>query len=179
VQRRRPAYLSQWTAVVALALSLGGGCSNDGSSANANAAAGRPRAPDFELEALNGGLIRLSDLQGKVVLIDFWATWCGPCRMQIPHLKQLYADWNGRGLEILGLSVDEREDVVRAFINNTGIEYPTCMSTAEVVRNFGSFQSIPTAFLIDRQGNIAMQYTGLQSKHTLESAIEQLLDDEV
>jgi peroxiredoxin len=137
------------------------------------------RAPDFELQTLDGQTVRLADFDGKVLLIDFWATWCGPCRKQIPHLKSLYTELGPLGFEILGVAVGDREDSVRRFVEQIAIDYTTCMGTNQIVTDFGNFSSIPTAFLVDRDGNIAARYVGLQDKGTLERAIRRLLGDGV
>ena len=135
-------------------------------------------APDFELQTLEGESIRLADYRGKVVLIDFWATWCQPCRRQVPHLKSLYTELRPSGFEIVGIAVGDREESVRKFVAQAQIEYPVTMGTDEVVTAFGNFTTIPTVFLVDRNGKIARRYTGLQDRQVLESHIRRALDAE-
>lgn len=120
----------------------------------------RPLAPDFTLASVDGRTITLSQLKGKVVLLDFWATWCAPCRLAIPHLNDLYKAYRERGLEIIGLSLDKGSpDRVRRFAVNMGIEYPIIMADEDVVKNYG-ISPIPTTYLIDRRGYISNKWVG-------------------
>jgi thiol-disulfide isomerase/thioredoxin len=138
-------------------------------------------APDFTLEKLGGGTVQLSSLRGKVVLVDFWATWCGPCRASIPHLNSLYATHNKSGLEILGVSLDRGQgdqtgrDLVEAFSRTTRMDYPVLMGSQATAASFGGIRAIPTAFLIDRQGRIRNRYVGMQPPTVMEKAIAALL----
>ncbi|MDI6792749.1 MAG: TlpA disulfide reductase family protein [bacterium] len=133
-------------------------------------------APDFTLDKLEGGVLTLSDLVGKVVILDFWATWCPPCRMEIPGFVELYSKYKGKGVEIIGLSLDRQgESVVRSFAQQHQINYPLVMATPEIVMAYGGVQSIPTTFLIDRQGNIANRHIGFAAKDVFESEINALL----
>jgi thiol-disulfide isomerase/thioredoxin len=133
-------------------------------------------APEFALASLDGSTVRLSDYRGKVVLLDFWATWCGPCRMSTPHLKQLYADLGaGAGdFEIIGIAVGDREPVVRRYVQSEGIEYAICLGDQAVAAAY-AIQSIPTAYLVDREGNIVERYLGFQHRSVLEEAVRGLL----
>jgi peroxiredoxin len=138
-------------------------------------------APDFTLEKLGGGTVQLSTLRGKVVLVDFWATWCRPCIASIPHLNSLYAAHQKDGLEILGVSLDRGQgaqtgrDVVEAFSRTTRMDYPVLMGTQATATSFGGIQAIPTAFLIDREGRIRNRYVGMQAPAVMEKAIAALL----
>jgi thiol-disulfide isomerase/thioredoxin len=115
---------------------------------------------DFTLKTLDGQDITLSQLKGKVVLLDFWATWCAPCRESIPHFIQLYKDYRGNGFEMIGMSVDKGdEEGVRRFIQSMEIPYPTVIVPEEVVRNY-RVAAIPTTFLIDKEGKIRERIIG-------------------
>jgi thiol-disulfide isomerase/thioredoxin len=140
-------------------------------------------APDFNLPNVAGGTLQLSSFRGKVVLVDFWATWCGPCRAAIPHLNTLYTKHKENGFEIVGISVDQPRgglsgaELVQRFAQSTRMEYPTVMGDAAVVSAYGGIQSIPTAFLVDQNGKIRKRYVGLQPSHVVEKAVEDLLSE--
>jgi thiol-disulfide isomerase/thioredoxin len=120
-------------------------------------------APDFTLKTLDGQEIILSQLKGKVVLLDFWATWCGPCREAIPHLIQLYKAYRENGFEVIGMSLDKGDgEVVRNFAKSMDIPYPIVMAPEEVVRNY-RVTSIPTTFILDKEGKIRQRITGFNS----------------
>jgi len=120
-------------------------------------------APDFTLKTLDGQEISLYQLKGRVVLLDFWATWCGPCRESIPHLIQLYKTYRENGFEVIGLSLDKGDaDAVRSFAKSMDIPYPIAIASEEVVRNY-RVTAIPTTFLIDREGKIQEKTTGFNS----------------
>jgi cytochrome c biogenesis protein CcmG/thiol:disulfide interchange protein DsbE len=140
----------------------------------------RPLAPDFSLPSVDGKTITLSRLKGKVVLLDFWATWCAPCRLAIPHLNEMYRVYRERGLEIIGVSLDTGgRERVRKFAVNMGIQYTIIMADDEVVKNYG-ISPIPTTYLIDRDGSISSKWVGfsqnLMSKISAET--ERLLSGE-
>jgi cytochrome c biogenesis protein CcmG/thiol:disulfide interchange protein DsbE len=143
-----------------------------------------PAAPEFALSNVAGGTLRLSDLRGKVVLLDFWATWCGPCRAGIPHLNELYKANKGKGLEVVGISVDRGQgavsglEVVRNFTQKMPIEYSLVMADGATVRAYGGIQSIPTAFLVDRAGRVRKRYVGLQPQQVFEHDVKELLAEE-
>lgn len=120
-------------------------------------------APDFTLKTLDDQEITLSNLKGKVILLDFWATWCGPCRESIPHLIQLYKDYRENGFEMIGISLDKGDaTVVHHFAKSMDIPYPIVMATEEVIRNY-RVTSIPTTFFIDKEGKIRERITGFNS----------------
>ena len=152
------------------------------------ASAGAPErqfqlAPNFELASVGEGSIILSEMKGKVVLLDFWATWCGPCRAGIPHLNDLYAEHKDEGFEIVGISVDRAGrgksgvELVRAFLEKTTMDYPLAMADARTVSAYGGIRSIPTAFLIDREGRLRKRYVGMQQKAVFERDVKELLAD--
>ena len=133
-------------------------------------------APAFTLQDLNGKDVSLADFRGKVVIIDFWATWCPPCVKEIPHFIELYEQYKDKGLAMLGISLDrEGAGVVKAFVQKYQIKYPIMMTDGKVDKAFGPITSIPTTFLIDSAGNITKKYVGYNSKAVFEADIKTLL----
>jgi thiol-disulfide isomerase/thioredoxin len=117
-------------------------------------------APDFTLKTFDGQEITLSQLKGKVVLLDFWATWCTPCRESIPHLIQLYKNYRESGFELIGMNVDRGDlEVVRRYIQSMDIPYPIVTTPEEVVRAY-RVTGIPATFLIDKEGKIQEKMVG-------------------
>ena len=120
-------------------------------------------APDFTLKTLAGKEITLSQLKGKVVLLDFWATWCGPCKESVPHLIQLYKDYRESGFELVGMNVDKGDgEAVRRFIMSMDIPYPVVSAPEDVVRSY-RVTGIPATFLIDKEGKIRERIAGFNS----------------
>ena len=135
-------------------------------------------APDFTLPELGGGEFTLSSLKGKVIIIDFWATWCGPCRMEIPGFISLYKKYKGRGLEIVGVSLDkDRETAVGPYAEQMGINYIIVFGDQDVVENYGGIRGIPTTFIIDQNGNIVGKHVGVVSNDVFENEIKKLLGE--
>lgn len=120
-------------------------------------------APDFTLKALDGKEITLSQLKGKVVLLDFWATWCAPCKKSIPHLIQLYKEYRGSGFELVGMNIDKGDtETVRRFVTSMDIPYPVVTAPEDVVRSY-RVTGIPATFLIDKEGRIRERIAGFDS----------------
>jgi peroxiredoxin len=137
-----------------------------------------PAAPDFALKDLNGGICRLADLRGKVVVLNFFATWCGPCRKEIPDFVRLYERFRDNGLEIIGVSLDhEGEAILRPFVKHYGINYPIVLGTREVVLDYGGIKGVPTTFFIDRNGTISEYFVGLRPGHVIEESVRKLLKE--
>jgi peroxiredoxin len=127
-----------------------------------------PVAPDFALEDLNGSQVTLSAYKGKVLFINFWATWCPPCRAEIPDFIEVYDEYKNKGLEILGVSVDQiSPDQVSKFVERYKMNYPVAMATNELFRDYPPPQAIPTTLVIDRDGKIQYKKVGLMSKQEL------------
>ncbi len=134
------------------------------------------KAPAFVLKDLEGKEVSSSVFANKVVLLNFWATWCPPCLAEIPALKALQNDYRAKGFEVVGISVDEDgSQAVKAFVEKKGINYSILMSTDEVVEAYGGIRAIPTTFLISRDGKIVRKYFGEQRKSVLEEAIKKLI----
>ncbi len=135
-----------------------------------------PMAPDFVLKDLDGNMVQLSKFRGKVVIIDFWATWCGPCRMEIPHFIELQNEYGEDNLVILGVSLDQGDlSVVGKFAESYGINYRILYYTQQVIAAYGGIQSIPTTFIVDRQGKVRERAIGYRDKAFFKSRIDKLL----
>jgi peroxiredoxin len=134
-----------------------------------------PLAPDFTLQNLTGHPLTLSSYRGKVVLLDFWATWCGPCREEIPRFVELQNQYGGRGLQILGVSMDDSPDPVRDFYQNFKMNYPVVMGTAKTGEMYGGVLGLPIAFVIDQHGRIRAKHIGETPISTFEGEITKLL----
>ena len=135
-------------------------------------------APDFTLTGLDGNTISLSGLEGKVVLLNFWATWCGPCKEEIPHFNEAYTQYKDKGLFILGVSIDRGENVVRRFLEKREINYPLAMSTPQLNEDYQPGNAIPVTFVIDKKGDIKKKHIGYLDKEMLETYIAELLNED-
>jgi cytochrome c biogenesis protein CcmG/thiol:disulfide interchange protein DsbE len=136
-----------------------------------------PEAQDFTLRTLDNQEVTLSALRGKVVLLDFWATWCGPCRESIPHLVDLYRSYREEGIEVVGMNLDTGgEEGVRRFVQAMAIPYPIVLTPGELARKYG-VTGIPSLFLIDKQGKIRERFVGFSPSmmKQAESALKGLL----
>ncbi len=133
-------------------------------------------APDFALKDADGKTVRLSDYKGKVVLLDFWATYCGPCKVEIPWFMDFERKHKDQGFSVLGVSMDDDGwDAVKPFVSDVGINYRIMVGNDSTAEKFGGIEALPTTFLIDRDGKIADVHVGLTNKNDFENAIEQLL----
>ncbi len=161
---------------VGLALLLAGGplaCpGGEGGSGDPAAGDGREPAPDFTLESLDGDTVQLSELRGKTVVIDFWATWCPPCVFQVPELNKLSAAHRERGdLAVIGVSVDvDGADVVRAWIQEHGVEYTIVIGTMELAEKFGAV-GFPTLAVVNPEGELDSLHVGLIEYDELEQIV--------
>ena len=151
-----------------------GGAEN-GSTASATADPDDAAAPDFTLPSLDGGPFRLSETAGKIRLIDFWATWCAPCREEVPMLNDLQAEYGEQGLLILAIT-DEEAKVVRDFVAEHGVEYLNLIGTDEVAEAYGVL-GLPAAYLVDAEGQLVKTFLGPKPRRVLVEHIEALLDD--
>ena len=124
----------------------------------------RKQAPDFILKDGNGATTKLSDYRGKVVLLDFWATWCGPCKIEIPWFMEFEQNYKDRGFAVIGVSMDEDGwDAVKPYIQARKINYRILLGNDQVGQLYGGVESLPTTFLIDRAGRIASVHIGLET----------------
>jgi cytochrome c biogenesis protein CcmG/thiol:disulfide interchange protein DsbE len=120
--------------------------------------------------------IKLSTLKGKVVIVNFWATWCPPCKLEIPSFIDLYKTYNKDGLEIIGVSVDQGgAESVLAFMKEKEINYPVSMNSQEIQKTFGEIMAVPTTFVLNQEGKIENKYTGFYIKSSFENTVRKLL----
>jgi len=137
----------------------------------------RKHAPDFALKDANGKLVHLADFQGKVVLLDFWATWCGPCQEEIPWFTEFQRKYKDRGFEVVGVSMDDDGwKAINPFVARKKINYRVVLGDDKTGDQYGGLEALPTTFVIDRSGRIASVHVGLADKKDFEDAIEKLLE---
>ena len=140
------------------------------------AAEPRPAAPDWQLRDVNGKPVNLAEFKGRLVVLNFWATWCPPCRQEIPGFVALQRKYQDKGLVIIGVSLDQRgPGVVKPFIGRFGVNYPVVMGNEQIVSDYGGVEAIPTTFIIDRQGKVVTVHQGFTDNATFEAEIRSLL----
>ena len=132
-------------------------------------------APAFRLPALEGGEISLADYEGQVLLLDFWATWCVPCRAQAEVLERLYEDYRGREVEFLAVSVGEARETVEAFVRETPFTYPVVLDSEEALAERLLIYAFPTVVVIDREMRVTYAQPGLSSGDRLRGVLDQAL----
>ena len=134
------------------------------------------KAPNFSLKTVDGKTVNLTDYKGKIVILDFWATWCPPCRRGIPDLINIQNEFN-KNVVVIGISLDREKTIkdVPGFIKEYGINYPVVYGDDKIVGDYGGIRSIPTSFVIDKKGNVADMHVGLVSKDVFVNKINELL----
>src|SRR3954463_6542461 len=138
----------------------------------------RKPAPDFTLQDGDGNSVKLSDLRGKVVVVNFWATWCGPCALEIPWFIEFEQQFKSKGLEIVGVSMDEEGwKAIKPYVASHKMNYRVVLGNDSVGQLYGGVDSLPTTFVIDREGRIAATHIGLVSKSDYQDEIVPLLEN--
>ena len=138
----------------------------------------RVAAPGFNLRATDGKQLRLQDLRGKVILLNFWATWCGGCKIELPWLIEFDRNYRGRGLFTIGVSMDDDgERVVKPFLQCKGILYPVVIGTDSLVESY-HLGPMPMTLLIDKRGNVAVNHAGVIDRSAFDADIKELLGEE-
>lgn len=159
------AKLTHWLPLAVAAFAVGAFAAPHVMPGAGVAIAAAKEAPDFALpRSGDGKIVKLSDSKGKVRIVNFWATWCPPCRAEIPHFVSMYKDLKGKGVEIIGISLDQKGDsVVAPFVKSNQMNYPVVIGDEKVVSAYGGIRGIPTTFIVDRQGRIVKKFVGLPS----------------
>lgn len=143
------------------ALSLGVLLSFFGALYTAMAHADLPKpAPNFTLQTIEGDSVTLADLKGKVVMINFWASWCGPCRAEMPLLNEIYDDYKRAGFELLGVNLDNQPAQAKRFLNDTPVVFPILMDTKGEVATLYKNKAMPSSYFIDREGQLVYLHQG-------------------
>lgn len=133
-------------------------------------------APDFDLPALDGKNLKLSDLRGKAVLLNFWATYCGPCKVEMPWFVELQKEYGAQGFQIIGVAMDDasNEDIAK-FVKEMGVNYPILIGKESVGESYGGVNVLPTTFFVDRDGKLVAREFGLQSRSVFVDHIKRAL----
>lgn len=136
------------------------------------------KAQDFKIELTNGESFQLSDQQGKIVLMNIWATWCAPCHDETPDFVDLYEQYKDQGLVILGVSIDEQGiSVVKPFMEKYNVNYPMVIDDGTIMDKYGPTMGIPTTYIIDKKGNLQYFATGALTQKELEPKLVKLLNE--
>lgn len=170
-----PTRVRPGTRTLALALTLltVGACSQSAENLVPEA------APNFTLPQVDGGAVQLAEQKGKVVLLDFWATWCPPCRVAMPHLAKLQEQYRADGLVVLGMNLDNNREDLDHYLASEPVNYPVLLVDASTRQAYGGVASVPQTILIDRTGKVRQKFLGYDHKvaAAIENAIQALLQE--
>jgi peroxiredoxin len=160
--------------VVALALGAAAGAAAGAPSASAGAG-----APDFTLRSADGPNVRLQEQRGRVVMVNFWATWCGPCRLEMPHLNRLYGKYRDAGFTLLGVNIDEDPAKAVSLAARLGLQFPVLLDSEKKVSRLYDLSTMPSTVLIDRDGRLRYVHLGYREgyENTYERQIRELLKE--
>ena len=178
-ERRRLALVGM-AAVSVLLFSCSGAKSRDEVSApSVKTLKDRKTAPDFTLKDAEGAPVKLSDYRGKVVLLNFWATWCGPCALEIPWFEEFQQQYKSKGFEVVGVSMDEDGwAAIKPYVASHKVNYRVLLGDDSVSQLYGGVDALPTTFIVDRDGRFAFPpHVGLAGKNEYNSEIQSLLDE--
>jgi peroxiredoxin len=170
-RRSERAWIARVLGVACALAALGG--------AGVHAAAPSGKAPDFALATLSGPNMRLQEQRGKVVLVNFWATWCGPCRVEMPHLSRLYEKYHASGFELFGVNIDDDPQQAANLASKLGLRFPVLLDTQKKVSRLYDLSTMPSTVLIDRDGRVRYVYRGYRDGYedTYEKQIRELLKE--
>jgi peroxiredoxin len=153
------------------------GISNAGATGKTVVAMQPP--PDFTLRTIDGPNLRLGEQRGRVVMVNFWATWCGPCRVELPHLNTLHQRYSASGFRMLGVNIDEDPRKAAELATKLGIQFPTLLDTQKLVSKSWDLSTMPSTVLIDRSGRVRHVHLGYRDgyENTYEQQIRALLKE--
>ncbi len=144
-------------------------------AAAASPSSGKPAKLDLTVKDMNGAAVRLADYKGQVIVLNFWATWCGPCQAEIPELVQTYNEYKGRGVVVLGISIDDTAETLRAYAPTKKMNYPVLLMQDDVDEAYGPIFGVPVTFFIGRDGTISKKHFGPVTKAQADQEIKALL----
>ena len=173
--KRDPVILIVVAVVISLMLVFGIQKTRHRRPNSASALQGKP-APDFSLASLDGKTVKLSDFRGKAVLLNFWATWCEPCKIEMPWFVELQKQYGPQGLQVLGVAMDDTDPKdISEFAHKMGVNYPIAVGKEAVGDQYGGIPYLPSTFYIDRDGNVVDRVYGLVSRSEIEDDIKKAL----